>query len=539
MQSSFPVRFFLILSALACPAGAQFSSLAVDANAVSVWFSANLRLRTDPAASARLMYQATAAGVTLMPGPQDETTTRSSATVNYVSDNADVVVWSVSHTGDNSVPIPGTVPYGSTSQRVIHRYSDGKEWAFAANVRLSRNGRWAWIGEDTALNLQTGETFATTGTPASFDISDEGDAVIVQSGRPGLLRPGGTFRPLPDEVPQTIFRMDRQAGTLFWSRSATPESGSALMKTDVATGFTTALVDNCVVCELLSLSGDGRRLLVYGRLSDGAPGVWVLDTFSRERTDLHAGTTVAATLASSGQTACYSGVEGMIQCRDLESGEVRTFVAKTPIILPTYPPKGTPIDYMVPGSLHTSQGQGLAGATVAIDGLPAIVHASADNSITFQVPEETTPGTVSVDVDQADSPFRYITTEDVQAIFPRAILLREILTEPSIGFLPFLENGTRGGLAGIFQPLRPGEVVWIHMTGLGSNPAALRWSWYDSANLSGLSIVPEEITKDEGWYTVKIRIPESIPTLSSPEIACVSPWDAKVGTRVKIPVELP
>ncbi|MBN9658273.1 MAG: hypothetical protein J0H49_08845 [Acidobacteria bacterium] len=537
MPSSFPVRFFLILCVLAGPAGAQFSSLAVDANAANVWFSTNLRLRTDPAASARLMYQATAAGVALMPGPQDEPVTRTRAEVNYVSDDADVVVWTVGHTGDNSVPVPGAIPQNSSSQTVIHRYSDGREWAFTGNVRLSRNGRWAWI-DNTALNLQTGERFATTGTLASRDISDEGEAVILQSGHLGLLRPGGSLRPLPEEIPQSMFFLDRQAVTLVWSRSATRESGRAIMQTELSTGLTTALVEDCVVCDPLSLSGDGRSLLVYGRLSDGTPGVWALDTLSREHTNLHAGTSVAASLASSGQTACYSGSEGMIQCRDLQSGEVRTVVAKTPVTIAATTPKGTPIYYMVPGSLHTAQGRGLAGAVVAIDGHAAVVHSSTDTRITFQVPEESSPGTVTLTVDQADSPFRSASTEQMQAIFPRAILLSEILTEPSIDFLPFLENGTRGGLAGIFQPLRPGEVVWIHMTGLGSDPSILRWAWYDSANLSGLNLVPEEITKDEGWYTVKIRIPESIPTLSSPEIACVSPWDAKVGTRIKIPVEL-
>ncbi|MGC4053610.1 MAG: hypothetical protein QM757_30850 [Paludibaculum sp.] len=222
MQSSFRVRFFLILCALACPAGAQFSNLAVDANAANVWFSANLRLRTDPAAPARLLYKATGAGVSLMPGPQDEPATRTSATVNSVSDDADVVVWTVGHTGDNSVPISGSIPQNSTSQTVIHRYSDGREWSFAANIRLSRNGRWAWV-DNTALNLQTGETVPATGTLASRDISDEGDAVILQSGRLGLLRPGGAFRPLPDGIPQTIFLLDRQAAVLVWSRSATPD----------------------------------------------------------------------------------------------------------------------------------------------------------------------------------------------------------------------------------------------------------------------------------------------------------------------------
>ncbi|MGC4053609.1 MAG: hypothetical protein QM757_30845 [Paludibaculum sp.] len=49
---------------------------------------------------------------------------------------------------------------------------------------------------------------------------------------------------------------------------------------------------------------------------------------------------------------------------------MRIVVTKTPIIIPTTTPKGTPIDYMVPGSLHTSQGRGLAGALVSVDGHP-------------------------------------------------------------------------------------------------------------------------------------------------------------------------
>ncbi len=195
-------------------------------------------------------------------------------------------------------------------------------------VNLSRNGRWVWT-TNTALDLQTGQSY--TVTPAfriASGISDEGDTVVVQETNfPGLLRPGGQFRSLPVAVRLAqVILMDRHASTLVWSTGGSGPGEGQIRKLDVATGAITVLVDNCPNCVPLQLSADGRRVIVATRSIDGASGVWLLDTLSLERTDLAPGYSADAAITSSGQTACYSGEEGMLRCRDLESGDVRVVV---------------------------------------------------------------------------------------------------------------------------------------------------------------------------------------------------------------------
>lgn len=110
---------------------------------------------------------------------------------------------------------------------------------------------------------------------------------------------------------------------------------------------------------------------------------------------------------------------------------------------------------------------------------------------------------------------------------PRVIRLGEIAgVAREQQHLPYLENGTRGGLAGEMAPLVAGEAVWIHMTGLGREPRELSWLWGASLVSAGTPITPEEITYEDGWYTVKVRIPAGAEAVVA-RIGCVTSNDAR------------
>ncbi|MGJ5815208.1 hypothetical protein [Paludibaculum fermentans] len=541
MPPSLPIRIFVCLLLLRLSAAAQFESIAIDGTAANIWFSSTLRLKGDDGPANPLIYQAGSAGISLFSGPTDEPATRLLASVTGVSDDGDVVAWLTAQpfTPTSSATQARIAPQiGIITPRIytigVHRYSDNRDWTFSEAVSLSRNGRWVWT-TTTALDLQTGQSYSIA--PAfriAPGVSDEGDAVVLQEPNvAGLLRPGGQFRPLPESVrPAQVILMDRHAATLVWSTGSSALGAGQLKKLDVATGAITVLVDNCPNCEPLQLSADGRRVLVATRSIEGAAGVWVLDTLTQQRTDLAAGYGADAAITSSGQIACYSGTEGMLQCRDLESGDVRTVVGKTPQVV-RWP--DTPDAFPAPSSRYTLKGSGLEGAAVSVNGTPARVTASSATAITFLVPEEVEPGQAKFSFEQEASPFQSSLTWELRAIAPRVIKLSEIPGTEAIWWLPYLENGTRGGLAGEFQPLQPGEVVWIHMVGLGRDPSLMQWYWQDWIGGPLHDVVAEEITKDDGWYTVKIRIPETAPNGIS-VIVGQSPWDPSVAARVEIPV---
>ncbi|WP_321475765.1 hypothetical protein [uncultured Paludibaculum sp.] len=540
MTHSLVGRLAVSLCLLGSAAEAQFQNLVVDGSATNVWFSSPLRLRADAGASTPLIYQAGSTGPRVFLEPTDPDGVVS-VRMNQASDSGDVVCWTVrrlfqySLTTTRAQPQFG-LPIMVTLESVVHRYSDGKEWTFSGEAALSRNGRWVWT-LDTAFDLQTGQTYDMT--PAfriSSDVSDEGDAIVVRgNSTAGLLRPGGgQFRTLPGSVqPGAQFiRMDRHASTLVWSSAGIWPDGRPLMKLDVATGALTTLVAACVDCQPLHLSGDGRRVVMTTQSLDDTAGVWLMDTLSLERTDLTAGAAADATLTSSGQTVCYSGNEGMLQCRDLETGDTHVVVERTAQVS-RWP--DTPDPSPAPGSRYTLSGWGLAGAKVFVNGAPATVAASSDTSITLLVPEDAAPGDGQFSFDHEASPFRSALSHEIKAMAPRVIKLSEIVGAEAVGWLPFLENGTVGGLAGEFRPLHPGEAVWIHMVGLGRDPSLMRWYWKDWLGGPEHDIVPLEITKDDGWYTVKVRIPETAPAGISAVIGR-SPWDPLIGATAEIPV---
>ncbi|MGC4053611.1 MAG: hypothetical protein QM757_30855 [Paludibaculum sp.] len=538
MPRTLPIRILVCFTVLRLCAEAQFGSIAVDGSASKVWFSSTLRLKGDQASPAPLLYQAGAQGPVLFvdpPAPDLVVSVR----MNQVSDDGDVLCWTTLRllqffSSTQRVQPKIGMPITAVPETMVHRNSDGKEWIYSGEAALSRNGRWVWTSS-SALDMLSGQTYDVAPTfRVASSISDEGDAVVIQeTNLIGLLRPGGQFRALPESVrPARVILMDRHASTLVWSTGSSASGEGQIRKLDVATGAITVLVDNCPFCEPLQLSGDGRRLIVATRSLDEAGGVWVLDTISLGRTDLASGYFADAAITSSGQTVCYSGNEGMLQCRDLDSDGVREVIAKTPQV--TQWPDSTDF-FPAPGSRYTVTGSGLDGAAVSVNGTPAQVAASTTTAITFLVPQDVEPGEALFSFDQESSPFQFSLTRELRAIAPRVIKLSEIPGAEAIGWLPFLENGTRGGLAGEFDPLHPGELVWIHMVGLGRDPSLMQWYWRDWLGGPLLDIAPEEITRDEGWYTVKIRIPASAPKGISAVVGR-SPWDPSIAASVEIPV---
>ena len=75
------------------------------------------------------------------------------------------------------------------------------------------------------------------------------------------------------------------------------------------------------------------------------------------------------------------------------------------------------------------------------------------------------------------------------------------------------------------------------MVGLGRDPSLVRWYWQDWIGGPLRDVAAEEITKDDGWYTVKIRIPQTAPSGIS-VIVGQSPWDPSIAASVEIPVVL-
>lgn len=521
---------------LAFAANAQFSSLVVDSTATRVWFTSKSQLRGDESPRLPRIYETGPAGTQLFLDPENPNTVDAPSMLS-VSDDNDVFAWVIyrwgpAPSGTAAVkPMIGSWPPVHATY-FVRRQSDGAAWSFPQSIAVSRNGRWLWALTQ-AIDLRTGTTYdVAPWTRVSKGVSDEGDAMVrSRTGEYGMLRPGGSVRPLgfPIEPNDTGFWIDRHATTVVWVAA----SGTTLRKGEVSTGMSTDICTSCSYCSQVAVSPDGRRVLFARDLLGLIPGVWVADTWTGEYTILADGRPASAAFSATGEAVCYNATDGTLNCTDLTTGDTRVLIGRTTSVNDWC---NSNDHFAVPGNRCAIAGSGLLDASVTVNGVPAKVQASTDTLLVLIIPKETEPGTASFVFDQPSSPFVSIIDREARAFAGRAVNVDELADPTALAGYSYLENGTTGGLVTQFEPVHPGQDLWIHMAGLGRDPTAVMFHFMSLPSGPEQFIVPFEITDDDGWHTVKIHIPAKAP----PVPALLHWWlGTQDGATLQIPISEP
>lgn len=512
-------------------ATAQFVNLSTDASGSQVRFVTYRNLRGAPALSQSAAFEANAAGVQLVPA--------TSGPVNYsefsgttLSDGGDVAAWSLRNSSwYSNLPFGGGRAVAAQYLGIVRRRGDGRSWSRAGQVRLSRNGRWAWFaGEPMDVPDGTGAPVAPMwidlwtdqhypgfgeGVPS---LADDGTGIGCLNNAGSLtavlLKPGSTPEPLIAKFPGCpSVVLDRYArlGVLQFASSLIPESVPYLF--ELSTRTLTPLAGSCVECSQLSISGEGTRVLVTAKSINGSANpsglaqAWVYDVETRTWTRVSdpEERVLEAVLSADGSAVLLSTGQGRIARVDLFSRVRTELVASTAFVnFPEYS--------LVPGSRYTLQGSGLRDAVVTVAGRPVEVVANADGLFEFLAPKELPVGQADLVVDHPESPFAPVSSQAVVAANdPNFVLLKDLgYNQAGIAILPFVENGTRGGLVAEGNGALPGEELWIWVRGI-SAPELVH---FETGSASGAIYSPllsgaiDQITDHPGWQRLRMTVPE-------------------------------
>ncbi|MBN9661119.1 MAG: hypothetical protein J0H49_23205 [Acidobacteria bacterium] len=512
-------------------ATAQFVNLSTDAGGSQVRFVTDRNLRGAPALPQPAVFAATAAGVQPVPA--------ASGPVNYseisgttLSDGGDVAAWSLRNSSwYSNPPFGGGRAVAAQYLGMVQRRGDGRSWSRAGQVSLSRNGRWAlFAGEPMDVPDGTGAPVA----PAWIDLwtdqqypgfgegvpnlADDGTGIGCLNNAGSLtavlLKPGSAPEPLAAKFPGCpSVVLDRYArlGVLQFASSLIPESVPYLF--ELSTRTLTPLAGSCVECSQLSISGEGTRVLVAAKSINGSPNpsglaqAWVFDIETRTwtRASDPEERVLEAVLSADGSAVLLSTGQGRIVRVDLFSRARTELVASTAFVnLPDY--------NLVPGSRYTLRGSGLRDAVVTVAGRPVEVVTNENGLLEFLAPKELPVGQADLVVDHPESPFAPVSLQAMVATNDsNFVVLRDLgYNQPGIAILPFVENGTRGGLVAEGNGALPGEELWIWMRGI-SKPELVQ---FEIGSASGGSYAPllsgtvDQFTDHPGWQRLRMTVPE-------------------------------
>jgi hypothetical protein len=156
-------------------------------------------------------------------------------------------------------------------------------------------------------------------------------------------------------------------------------------------------------------------------------------------------------------------------------------------------------------------GYGLKEAAVTVSGRPVAFLVKENKRLEFIVPEDAPEGPGELVIDHPESPFAPVVFQmEVKRNAPTFIRLRDL------GFdlwyqesLPFVENGTRGGLVAEGNAAFAGEELWIWMHGI-SAPDEVQFQM--ATNVSGpyeriQPLAIDRVREWPGWQRVRMRAP--------------------------------
>jgi uncharacterized protein (TIGR03437 family) len=480
-------RFASLLLIFAGPGWSQFTELATTDDAQHLYFTSQLRLSANAAATPEYrVFHFGPAGAELfaerspMPPPNNMATITSGSGDRDGVDGPQV-------SGDGSL-IGVTSHYDCSSGSSCTPAEGLLRGARVAdlgpgNLQLSRNGRWAVLTQyvfqsdiGTLIDLQTNQSVSI---PSPLSVASNGDVLVRQTSPSGGVAVGiwrqGQFSPLSLAGAIASLTLSDDAATIVYIRRApgSARSGVSLIARNLLSGRETTLYASDTllpVPNFLGMTNDGKQALYSVWSGEYAGPAYLSNTSTGISTELvlDAGElATAGTLSGSGNAAYLATSHGRI-VKFLLSGGVPgppdTVVPKTPYIDHAfqYQPGFSPGSMVrLHGVLPDSVDQ-LSGG-ILLDGNPIPVLYASSNEVRVQIPWEQKIGETGLALNLAgSSPFQQNDLVTVASIAPN--FERADPTQQTI--LGLLIKGDFSGT--LTTPPGPGDIVNVYFTGLGA-----------------------------------------------------------------------
>ena len=460
-----------------CPLLAQFSNLVTNDDGSVLYFSSTLRQRgTEQFAHAKL-FVLDSGGLRLFRQRPLERTTSPDATWP-VSTYYSMEGVALNGSGSSVAVVARRDCYGGSGCLPTPKYrSEMANREFRGRMQLSRNGRYALLGDDGSIvpfyslvDLETGsrrEWMANAGAVARY-----GRRRVASDGTVVVVRGGTELRVMKLDAERTISLSERSIDIVVddAGRQAVYETETGLYAINLATEEVRLAAPRQGSGPMqASLSYDGTVLLyVIG----GLPQVYV---GSRRLTDDPSGVREAV-LSGDGRVAYAVTGAGRLLRIAVESGRIEELIGQTPLLQ-------TMLPTAVAGSAFTIRGRGFAqlgvsaapslprelnGVKVLLDGGPVPLQTVEPERIVFQTPWEASAGTHRLEV--VTGTYGFFETEGATLEVSHTPLPQfEASSDMSVSLSPY-PLATRQDFSALItraNPARRGEIIHLYMTGLG------------------------------------------------------------------------
>jgi uncharacterized protein (TIGR03437 family) len=427
----------------------------------------------------------------------------------------------------------------------------------SGQIRISRNGRYAVLCCDGAMDGPTALRDLTTGTTVQVPLLSLATRPAISStGIAVIAYPGGSLhvlgfdgsREIATATPALQAAVDDGGTTAFYVGSVS--GGSLLARVDLSSGHEQSIFQAADL-SLIGVSNSDDRVAF---LSSAGTGVAQLFTIASDGSGLRAATQdtagiAEAVLAGGGDVAYAVTFAGRVLRIDLAANTVTELIGPTLAIqIPCTCRQPQP----VAGSAYCIGGRGLVGSAVSaapplparlgglqllLDGQPVPLLSAAPAQACFQVPWNTGTGVHALSaVADSDPRFEPVSSGALQmnyASFANFLRLGPQYP-PSVSQDPYSLAAHQDFTALVTRanPAAPGEVLHFYMTGLGAvsptvqpgdpapsaplaravTPPVCSLATFHSGGQTAVEVAFAGLAPGlAGYYQMDLRLPDQVP----------------------------
>ena len=422
---------------------------------------------------------------------------------------------------------------------------------FGGYIQVSGNGRFALLSSGTSqtvVDLRTGASQRYTGivTASKQAITDNGCALLFGSGATGLLlRCPDADRHFAMAARFGNAKINAAGTAIVYSylTGSQPEGRLLVRAIDVSTEKDVVVAQELpplapVAVEVwgsstqIWISHDGNRIVYLAATSRDpyAAQVFSVSSDGSGRRQLTGSTAypegfVEAMISPDGSLAYAISQSNRVLRIGIGGGQTNEIVPRTPVVTGY----GYGYNGMAPGSISLLRGNALsdgaasaggvlpltlAGAGVKVAGRYAPILSTQPYAIRYQIPFETTPGLVAIEV-LSDSPFQQNPAGSIPGypIVAWDLSFLELSPDPAISTGFYAIHQDFGSFVTLDHPAQPDEIVHFYVVGLGQVSPAVQTGQPAPFDPPAQAVYPPQCHLGDGG-TVPVRFAGLAPGLT-------------------------